>query len=778
MSINVEKYVSRDVVDGVPPSTSIFDGPAREYAEQAEKSAERAKSEADRSEEARKGSEFAAARSQVAAGVSEAYSVVAQNAAESANAKSGQFVTIAAGLLASTDGQSFLVQGDGANIAYYTYRRVNSTTATLLSASPSKRYIDALARRIGGIKRWAPLANPGDKESFVRIDKAGNIVGSFPDEFLLARILEIENVIEDLGPTPERLRFAPLLNPGDGPSRAVIDAAGNLVGGELAFRYVAQQLNPYRYAPFAYPTQLYGKTTIDAAGSLYSGFEVSLYLEALAEGGTAPIPPSPEGGGLSFEAAQEIPSISAGSLFTLGATGQRLIADPAPFAFQAGPMISGPAILTSLNRASVAATTPVAVGEVGDGWFTWVMPSGRTVCFIIPVLGQSNAVGARGVPLLAPGLTNKWPTKILMPGGDGMDVRFGLSATGTVPVLDVARITGLGEMLSKANSDARGVTSSEGFAHALATQAEQSLGFVPRVLAFNPGWGSSGLTALSKGGQIYTNMMAGLNRLIALVRARGWVPYIPFCTWYHGEAEAGSSTYGAALQVYRNTVVADFIAATGQADTRIPFMMRQLSNFYEDKYLSAQAMYELARDRPEEFGITGPGYGSPFASDFLHYSAVGHWDNGEGDFYATARSFFSTGRIQPGLMPVANGITYVGNEVVIPMPYPVLRDQVNMTDPGAAGFRLFDGAGIEVAITGVVVASDGLSVRLTPAAALSSGAGRAVSYAFNSKYVQLVGRKSIADAPRGQIRAVRPLTVSQATGLPIYDWLVGFLERF
>lgn len=71
--------------------------------------------------------------------------VIAKNAAEAARdaalIQSGVYVDVATGLAAVADGVYFKVQGSG-DVAAYEYKRVNSTTATLIAAYPSATGID------------------------------------------------------------------------------------------------------------------------------------------------------------------------------------------------------------------------------------------------------------------------------------------------------------------------------------------------------------------------------------------------------------------------------------------------------------------------------------------------------------------------------------------------------------------------------------------------------------------------------------------------------------
>ncbi len=71
----------------------------------------------------------------------EQYVAEAQAARDAALIQAGVYATEAAGRAAVADGQYFKVAGVG-NIAAYEYKRINSTTSSLISIYPSKNYVD------------------------------------------------------------------------------------------------------------------------------------------------------------------------------------------------------------------------------------------------------------------------------------------------------------------------------------------------------------------------------------------------------------------------------------------------------------------------------------------------------------------------------------------------------------------------------------------------------------------------------------------------------------
>ncbi|QBY56162.1 hypothetical protein [Cupriavidus oxalaticus] len=112
----------------------------------------------------------------LASRVSEAgmHADVAEAARDAALIQSGVYPDEPTGRAAVADGQAFKVQGDGAAVAAYEYRRMNASSSTLIATYPAKGYIDGLGMEVSSDYRQTSGDDFGQLVQSV-LDEGGNL---------------------------------------------------------------------------------------------------------------------------------------------------------------------------------------------------------------------------------------------------------------------------------------------------------------------------------------------------------------------------------------------------------------------------------------------------------------------------------------------------------------------------------------------------------------------------------------------------------------------------
>jgi hypothetical protein len=456
--------------------------------------------------------------------------------------------------------------------------------------------------------------------------------------------------------------------------------------------------------------------------------------------------------------------LNAGALIEYGAEGTRTVYDPAPYDFtQVWPRQNAKRDMALTTRPYMISSTPVAV----SGALALAVPSSPEFLFIIPVNGQSLAVGFRGNPLSGGMLVNPYPDRILKVSG--LDVRLGRpSDAGTIPALDPNTITDFGPLVSMTGTGGAdyGVTVCEGIGAGILAQLDTVMAVKPRILFYVIGEGGTPYSGLAKGTQPYTDDMAAMTKICAIAQAKGWTP-VALCTVLkHGEADGASLTYAADLAQWQADKEADYQAITGQVGKH-PLLVSQPSAFSSGNQMSGLAMLQQVETFPDRFGLVGPDYPmrNLYDPDLTHFVGQGYYDFGYNYFApGILRQCFGHGAL--ALRPNRADVTWNGTTLTIgfhiPVP-PMVIDTVTMPDPGDYGFTASDGSG-DLPVDTVTLVSGGTKLAFTFTRALV-GTGT-----LKAAQVGYVGTKLIANQPRTCIRDSRTGTYK--------NWLCHFIQTF
>ncbi|CAB3676050.1 hypothetical protein LMG26690_01331 [Achromobacter animicus] len=382
------------------------------------------------------------------------------------------------------------------------------------------------------------------------------------------------------------------------------------------------------------------------------------------------------------------------------------------------------------------------------------------------IQGQSNARGARGLPLDPTTTDALYPNAVLMPAGPGMNVVCGTAGGEDYGPLDPAAFEGFQSLVSMDLGSGAGTTHVEGMAFAIALrQAEE--GSVRRTLSWSTAKGGASLGNRSPGTIPYENTLTALDRSVAIAEALGASYSVKAIATVEGEADAGNTAYAENLiDVYAGSLTTAILARTGQKHLP-PILMAQPSSFFASVD-GAMGIYNVCKQHPR-FHLVCAGYHLPYSDDLLHYSSRGNVKLGE--YFAKALNYVRlVGSWRPLMPKMIRWDGEKGIDVWFHVPQPPIVHDLSMPDHGDWGFDVRS-AGANVGIASIeIVGPD--SIHIETAAPLTTN--RFLRYAMRG--YQSSPRQP-GDGPIGSLRD-SDSTPSFTDGAPLYNWCVHFSEQF
>lgn len=453
-----------------------------------------------------------------------------------------------------------------------------------------------------------------------------------------------------------------------------------------------------------------------------------------------------------------------GVIYRHDAVGEQIVSDETPNVYSAPPYWRGRAVISILDRATLAPSTAVAIKVDG----TIIHPSAQNLITILAGAGQSNARGTRGNVGAAIALDPKYAdTMQMFAGGPAMDVRLGVMAADFETPISPSVLTGFQTLRSVDTTDNVGTTMLEGTAASLHKMLDDQLSLLPSYLYFSAARGGTSLSGLVKGTVPYQNFLIAVQRAKDLATLVGKHVWLPAVLWVHGESDTANTSYATQLIAFWTDLNADVKAITGQV-ADVQMFMSQPSSFQS---FQAPLQMLLAAEMNSNFHVVCPGYPLPFyTGDYLHYDRVGHFKLGEYCWKAVNNVLYGDRTWKP-LQPESisfNGTNQVQITFHVPVGALVLDPDATDKD-GNWGFQLFNG-GTQVSIADKALA--GNVVTLTAASNLTTG-NALVRYALSGQ----TDPRTAGAIPRGRLRD-SDLTPSLLDGAPLHNWCVHFQQTF
>lgn len=238
--------------------------------------------------------------------------------------------------------------------------------------------------------------------------------------------------------------------------------------------------------------------------------------------------------------------------------------------------------------------------------------------------------------------------------------------------------------------------------------------------------GSNGqpYSGLKKGGTgpNYRNMLRAMLRAQYFAWLSGLDYRVPAMTFIHGEADRADSkaTYLAKILELRADLEGDMRAITGRGADVLRMFLCQTSGWCSYGLLTSAvplAQLQCALDTPTLFTCIGPKYHLPYAAGAgVHIlgAAQARW----GEYYARAKARVDAGTGWSPMYPLSASRSGTSVTVSINVPQGALAiDTTLVTNPGNFGVSYKDGAGAQVAVSGVTIA--GSSITFTIASAVA-----------------------------------------------------------
>ncbi len=269
------------------------------------------------------------------------------------------------------------------------------------------------------------------------------------------------------------------------------------------------------------------------------------------------------------------------------------------------------------------------------------------------------------------------------------------------------------------------------------------------ILGTVAGLASGKLADLAKGQVTYNKLITQITEGRNIATGKALSYKFQAVNILQGDSDAGTdtATYRADLVQLVTDLNTDINSTLGTS-VAIPVFVTQSSD-----PLIAVAQYRAARQSPNLY-IAAPGYFTNNATE-AGRSLLGHY---------AAKPYQGVAFGSTGWTPVSpSNIVKVGDKVTIEFNVPVeplVIDETIVTNPGNAGFELFDEDG-QIDITGVAVV-DGNKVEITASRVI--GGNARVEYASSNA------------TPRGNIRD-SDTQAATFGGDPLYNWAVAFEEN-
>lgn len=221
------------------------------------------------------------------------------------------------------------------------------------------------------------------------------------------------------------------------------------------------------------------------------------------------------------------------------------------------------------------------------------------------------------------------------------------------------------------------------------------------------GVGATTILGLSKGTVSYNNLITAVTQCKADATSRGLEYSVPFVDWIQGEANSTGSqgNYLAALIQLQADLTADIGAISG--DSNIPLVLCQMSSWTTKNITTSFVPLEQLQasiDHPENFICAGPKYWLDYHTDGVHLTG-----NGSVQLAAMHRAP-SDAAIDGAPWKPTQCTKAVRNGTTVTLTFhtpsgPLVKDTVNVTDPGNLGIRWIDSTS-SASVTAVAVNDD------------------------------------------------------------------------
>lgn len=206
------------------------------------------------------------------------------------------------------------------------------------------------------------------------------------------------------------------------------------------------------------------------------------------------------------------------------------------------------------------------------------------------------------------------------------------------------------------------------------------------------GIGATTIQNLAKGTVAYNNLIATVAQCKADATDRGLGYSVPYVDWIQGEANTNGSkgAYLAALIQLQGDLEADIGSISGDED--IPLVLCQMSSWTTKDVTTSYVPHEqlqAALEKPDDFYCAGPKYWLDYHTDGVHLTGKGSVQlaamrRAAGAAAIAGREWlptYCTKAVRSGATVTLTFHTPVG---------PLVRDVVNVTDPGNLGIRWVD----------------------------------------------------------------------------------------
>lgn len=337
-----------------------------------------------------------------------------------------------------------------------------------------------------------------------------------------------------------------------------------------------------------------------------------------------------------------------------------------------------------------------------------------TVYHVI-MYGQSLMLGTGSVPLLA---VKQQPSALMFSGG----VRSGYDADSNYHDSLVSLIEKIA--ISKASGGKLGETPASGFSEEFNSLLGRS--WSNHLLLSSPAQGSTSIAALTEQGVYLDRFKKDIIEANRLVFAMGKRYNVPFILWNQGEKDidlkTSSNSYKSSMIRFQQKADEFIKSVTGQTNT-VKILMYQTVSHNVRKAMGnpeiANAQYELAKSEAN-ITISNTTYQLPYIKDNVHLTNIGSKWNGANHAIAAKVLLLENENWKPIFV---KGIATAKNVVTlhfhVPVP-PLVFDEINITNPGNYGFRVFNKAGKELTIKDVRV-KNGDKVYITTIEELKKG---------------------------------------------------------
>lgn len=698
---------------------------------------------------------------------------IASAAADAALIGSNTYPDEPTGRAAVADGEAFKVQGQGW-IAAYEYRRINASSSVLIATYPSAKLVDLVGEMFTKENHGrAPYVSFDDPGGYFFLDE-NNLEVAGPNA-IIALQDELYN---------NTYRRAPFVSFSQIQAGGYdIDPNGAVVDGPAAIVELQNRVNGtmYRRAPLTSFDASFIDGELDPDGRVVGGPEVIKVIDNRLRN-------LEDSGGTGEGAEPRNPVfLKDGMLQMISAQGEITYVDMTPYSFYGSAQWNGKHVLTAINRATLGAITPVAVGG-DDGWIgtTMVLPCGLKLMFAIISFGQSNSVGAQAYAPPSVLTDNKYPDTLLMCDGPANpDIRFGLPSgaedVGSEVVLDPATLTDFKPLVAMQSQLVinQGATVLEGMGYSFADAVYTTMGIKPKIVMGAAGWGGRFQSDLAKGSIPYQNYMTALTRIKELAEAKGYVVIVPFIPLIHGESDSTREAYMEGIKTWQADFNTDIKAITGQLSD-VPMICTQASTFSGTANTYGVLAPYFASELATTHHLGPPYYPYPLYTDNLHLGPSGAL-LGEKIGHVAARvlGLFGTktyGTIRP-MSVFFDSANTIDITFTVPTK-PLVRDTTNVVvnNPAPAdwGFKIRDGSNAVVPITSISIV-DGDTVRIVTATTPAPGEHRKVEYALSGFPAS---PKVTGQQPRGQLRDSTNIKSITEPLVTLYDWCPHFWESF